>query len=80
VLKLARFFEIPASVCVNKWDINPEMTERIERKAEASGAQVVGRIRYDRMVTAAQIQAKAVVETGAPSAADIRNVWEKLGY
>ena len=78
VLKLALFFEIPTSVCVNKWDINPEMTERIEQKAEAAGARVVGRIRYDRMVTAAQIQAKAVVETDAPSAADIRSVWENL--
>lgn len=78
VLKLALFFDIPTSVCVNKWDINPEMTERIERKAEASGARVVGRIRYDRMVTAAQIQAKAVVETDAPSAADIRSVWANL--
>ncbi len=80
VLKLARHFEISTAVCVNKWDINPEMTERIEKKAETAGARVVGRIRYDRLVTAAQIQAKAVVETDAPSAADIRTVWEKLGF
>ncbi len=79
VLQLVRHFGIPASVCVNKWDINPEMTERIERKAEASGAQVAGRIRYDRMVTAAQLQAKAVVETGAPSAADMKGIWERVG-
>jgi MinD superfamily P-loop ATPase len=78
VLKLALFFEIPTSVCVNKWDINPEMTERIEKKAEATGARVVGRIRYDRAVTAAQIQAKAVVETDAPSAEDIRSLWKKV--
>jgi len=78
VLSLTRHFGVPVAVCVNKWDINPDMTERIERKAEASGARVVGRIRYDRRVTAAQIQAKAVVETDAPSAADIRNVWANL--
>ena len=80
VLSLTRHFDISTSVCVNKWDINPEMAERIERKAEASGARIVGRIRYDRMVTAAQIQAKAVVETAAPSATDIRSVWEKFGF
>jgi MinD superfamily P-loop ATPase len=78
VLKLAHFFDIPTSVCVNKWDINPEMTDRIEKKASEAGARVAGRIRYDRAVTSAQIQAKAVVETDAPSAADIRNVWEKV--
>ena len=30
---LARHFEMPAAVCVNKWDLNPEMTERIESLA-----------------------------------------------
>jgi len=40
VLSLTRHFQIPAAVCVNKWDINPEMTDtsavtraQIEQKA-----------------------------------------------
>jgi MinD superfamily P-loop ATPase len=79
VLTLARHFEIPTAVCVNKWDINPEMTERIEAKALAAGVQVAGRIRYDPAVTTAQIQAKAVVELDALAAADIRMIWERIG-
>jgi len=79
VLKLARHFDIPAAVCVNKWDLNPEMTGRIEALAIRSGARIAGRIRYDRAVTSAQIREKAVVETFAPSAVDIRLVWESLG-
>ena len=78
VLTLARHFDIPAAVCVNKWDINPEMTERIEAKARAAGVQIAGRIRYDPAVTTAQIQAKAVVEIDAPSAEDMRDVWKNL--
>jgi len=78
VLQLAKHFKVATFVCVNKWDLNPGMTERIERAAERAGATVVGRIRYDHAVTSAQIQAKAVVETDALSAADIRNVWENL--
>ncbi|MDY0270021.1 ATP-binding protein [Trichloromonas sp.] len=80
VLKLARHFEIPAAICVNKWDLNPEMAERIETLARAVGATVAGRIRYDRAVTQAQIRALAVVETDAPSAGDIREVWRTLGF
>jgi MinD superfamily P-loop ATPase len=79
VLKLARHFGIPAAVCVNKWDLNPGMTERIEALAVCSGARIAGRIRYDRAVTLAQIQQKAVVEIDVPSAGDIRRVWESLG-
>lgn len=78
VLSLTRHFGIPAFVCVNKWDINTEMTERIERKALQTGTQVAGRIRYDRSVTLAQMQEKAVVETPAPSADDIMEIWKRL--
>ena len=78
VLALSRHFGIPAAVCVNKWDINPEMSERIEAQARESGARVVGRIRYDPSVTYAQIQEKAVVDTDCPSADDIRGIWKEL--
>ena len=80
VLGLARHFQIPVAVCVNKWDINPEMTARIEKKAQTAGAIVAGRIRYDRAVTAAQIQNKAVVEMDTPGAEDIRRLWANLKF
>ena len=79
VLALTHHFGIPASVCVNKWDINPEMTERIEEKARQAGARIVGRVRYDPSVTRAQIQEQAVVDTNGPCAEDIRSVWKELG-
>lgn len=79
VLKLARHFGIPTAICVNKWDLNPAITERIEAFAVRSGASIAGRIRYDNAVTSAQMLGKAVVETEAPSAADIRLVWTSLG-
>jgi MinD superfamily P-loop ATPase len=79
VLSLARHFSIPAEVCVNKWDLNAEVTARIENKAHQAGARTVGRIRYDRTVTLAQMQERAVVETTCPAAEDIRHIWEQLG-
>ncbi|HPB09962.1 MAG TPA: ATP-binding protein [Kiritimatiellia bacterium] len=80
VLQLARHFEVPTFVCVNKWDINPEMTERIEQAARKAGATVAGRIRYDRAVTVAQRAEQAVVETDAPSAEDVCAVWRQMGF
>jgi MinD superfamily P-loop ATPase len=79
VLALTRHFDIPAAVCVNKWDINPEMTQQIESKARQAGARAIGRIRYDPGVTKAQIQERAVVETEAPCAEDIQHLWKQLG-
>lgn len=78
VLALTRHFGIPTSVCVNKWDINAEMCERIEANARQGGAQVLSRVRYDPLVTRAQIAQRAVVETDCPSAGDIRRIWQEL--
>lgn len=78
VLELARHFGVESHVCVNKWDLNPERTAEIEDMAQKAGAHLAGRIRYDPAVTRAQIAVRAVVETDAPSASDIRNVWNAL--
>jgi MinD superfamily P-loop ATPase len=78
VLSLAKYFNIPSAVCVNKWDLNAEMTERIEEQATRSGSRIAGRIRYDRAVTLAQIQSRAVVETEAACAEDIIKIWNHL--
>ncbi len=79
VLSLTRHFGMPAAVCVNKWDLNPEMTDRIEGNARRAEAWIVGRVRYDRSVTLAQMQGQAVVETDAPSVEDVQHIWSQLG-
>lgn len=78
VLALARHFSVPAAVCVNKWDINHELTEKIEDYASSSGASVLTRIRYDRTVTEAQLQQKATVELDCPAAMDISELWKQV--
>ena len=78
VLSLARHFQIPAAVCVNKFDINEEMAKRIEDRAVSLGATIAGRIRYDASVTRAQIQKKAVVELDTPGAADMKQLWKNI--
>jgi len=79
VLALTRHFDMPAAVCVNKWDLNPDMTRQIEELARNAGAQPVGHIRYDPAVTAAQMRQQTLVESEAPSAEDVRTIWNSLG-
>jgi MinD superfamily P-loop ATPase len=80
VLELARHFDIPALVCVNKHDLNPAMTARIERRAAELGASVAGRIPYDPAVTAAQRKGRPVVEHDpkSPAAEAIFKLWENI--
>ena len=79
VLSLTRHFGIHVAVCVNKWDLNPDMAARIERNALAFGGQVFERISYDRDVTATLVNGKAIVEySDGQAAQDIRKGWQTL--
>lgn len=78
VLALTKHFGIPASICVNKWDLNPELADRIENKGRSAGAGIAGRVRYDPKITEAQLRERAAVETDAPCADDIQIIWENL--
>ena len=80
VLQLTGHFKLPTSVCVNKWDLNPEMAGRIESDARQAGAKIAGRIRYDRIATRAQRRGLSIVEADPanPVADDIRAVWRHV--
>ena len=81
VADVARHFEIPGMVCVNKWDLNPQMAAEIERESSTRGLAVAGRVRYDQAVTEAQIRRQSVVEYQRDGCAeDIRNVWTFVNH
>jgi len=62
VIELTEHFGIPTTVCVNKYDINPEITKAIEKRAAERGVKVAGKVAYDIVVTKAQVAAKTIVE------------------
>jgi MinD superfamily P-loop ATPase len=79
VADLAAHFHIPAAICINKFDLNPQMTEQIESQAKRKGLHLAGRVRYDKVVTKAQVHKLSVVEyTQDPVTGDIRSVWERI--
>jgi len=77
-LKLLKQFNVPGALCVNKWDVNPELAEAIEKTALGLGIPSVGRIRYDSGISKAQSLSKTVVETDSPSCADFYALWDSL--
>ena len=76
---LARHFNLPVLICINKHDLNADIAADIERWAAEAGTEVVGRIGYDPVVTRAQVEGKSVVEfTDAPAAMEIRDLWRRV--
>ncbi|GAF71545.1 unnamed protein product, partial [marine sediment metagenome] len=81
VIELAKHFSIPAVVCINKWDINPEMTQDIEHTMNSNGCRVIGKVRYDAAVTRAQLMKASVVEyTGGVITQEIQSLWRNVTY
>ncbi len=67
-------------LCVNKWDLNPDTSTDIEQYDTQVGVRILGRIRYDKQVTLAQINSVPVVETKAPCTEDIKKIWKELQF
>jgi MinD superfamily P-loop ATPase len=79
VVQLAAHFRRSFAVCINKWDLNGELADRLENEARDAGAVAVGRVRYDGAVTAAQRAGQALVEyTHEGAAADVTALWATL--
>ncbi|MFC1565187.1 4Fe-4S binding protein, partial [candidate division KSB1 bacterium] len=81
VIDLAKHFNIQMVVCINKYDINPEMSRQIEDYCLAQKLKVVGKIPYDTIVTKAQIAGVSVIEySGKNIALAIKKMWREINY
>jgi len=81
VADLTARFGIQTLLCINKADINPEMTTRIAEEAGKRGISVVGEIPYDDAFTKAQIMKATVPEyTGGEITEHIKALWRQVTY
>lgn len=64
VVDLARHFRIPAMVCINKFDLNPEMTDQIEAELKKRQLELVGRIPFNPVFVEAMVEGKTIFDFG----------------
>ena len=81
VADLTTSFEIPTLLCINKSDLNREMTGQIAEEAGNRGIKMAGKIRYDKAFTMAQIMKATVIEyTGGWVSEEIKTLWRNVVY
>ncbi|MBE0431224.1 MAG: 4Fe-4S binding protein [Dehalococcoidia bacterium] len=79
VLGVCRHFGVPASVCINKYDLNEENTRQIESQCLSQGIELVGRVPFDNVVTESIVQGVPVVEYSDGSVTrEIQAIWRRL--
>jgi MinD superfamily P-loop ATPase len=79
ILKLAEHFKIPSAVCINKFDINSENTDRIVAYCEKNGSRIIGKIPYEPKVVEALVNRKTVMEYPCNEIQGIvQRMWEEV--
>ena len=75
VLEIVNHFKVPYGIVLNKWDINPEVSRKIE---EWSGEQFLGKISYDREVVNSIVNLRPIIVSKSKVKNEIREVFEKI--
>jgi MinD superfamily P-loop ATPase len=79
ILKLAEHFKLPSAVCINKFDINLENTDRIVAYCEKNGSKIIGKIPYEPKVVEALVNRKTVMEYSCNGVDRIvQQMWEQV--
>jgi len=79
VMEVAAHFNIPTKLVINKYDLNPDMTERIEVFCRDKGVPVIGKIGFDRAVVESIVMGKTIVEYSNGAVKDeIIKIWEAI--
>ncbi len=80
VYTLTRHFMQPAVLVINKHDINPGYTEKLEEFAEKEGIEVIGRIPYDDKLPLSMAAMKPIIEAypESPASEALRATAERV--
>ncbi|HSO08779.1 MAG TPA: (4Fe-4S)-binding protein, partial [Desulfoprunum sp.] len=80
LVDLARHFRVPCLLCINKFDLNLEMTQKLEDEARERKMLIVGRVPFDPLFTEAMIAARTVIEYRHDSriAVAVREIWHNI--
>ena len=79
VLGVCQHFDVPALVCINKYDLNEENTRQIERNCLSQGIEIAGKVPFDNVVTESIVQGIPVVEySNGRVTREIERMWHTL--
>ncbi len=75
VLEVVNHFNMPYNIVINKWDINPDLSKRIEKWA---GPRFLGKISYDKNIFKAISNLTPILETNLKAKKEIEEIYGKL--
>ena len=79
-LEMVSKFSIKPWVLVNKFDLNADMTNEIEKFCNQNDISIAGRLPFDSVVVDAMVNCKSIVEWAPTSALSetLKSIWNKI--
>jgi len=79
VIEVTKHFNVSSRLVINKYDLNPDMSGKIEEHCAKNGISLIGKVRFDKAVVEAMVEGKTIMEyKDTPVKDEIRGIWENL--
>ncbi len=79
VIEVAKHFNVSCRLVINKYDLNPKMSEKIEEYCLKNSVPLIGKIKFDKTVVEAMVEGKTIIEhKNTLVKKEIFAIWEKL--
>lgn len=80
LIELVQTFKVPMYAVINKYDINTEITQQMERFFITQGIKLVGKIPFCESMVSAIVEKKSIVELDPESqiSETIREIWQNV--
>ena len=79
VIGVTRHFGVPVKLVVNKYDLNLEMTEKIEEYCRGNNIPLIGKVGFNKSVVEALVEGKTIMEYSDNEVKDvISKIWDEL--
>ncbi|MDD4980111.1 MAG: ATP-binding protein [Candidatus Omnitrophica bacterium] len=79
VIEVTNHFNVPSKMVINKYDLNMEMSNKIEEYCAKNRIPLIGKVGFDKAVVEAMVEGKTIMEyKDTPVKDEIIRIWEKL--
>lgn len=79
VIEVTRYFKVKSILVINKYDLNCEMSGRIEEYCRQNNTPLLGKIGFDKTVVEAMVNGKTIMEyKDSPVKEEIKRIWGSL--
>lgn len=78
--RLCDHFEVKMGMVINRWDLNEEITEKIEEYGKKNGVPVLGRIHFSEKIVEAMVNKKTIFEWDIDDGIkrEVKKIWEYI--